>query len=86
MPGLSHADELGTCVGHGRTRGPVAGGIGPERSVLSDSVAVLPVREDGSLGEATDVKKTTGGLRFTGRYTVVGNPSCIVFLDLAAAG
>ena len=25
----------------------------------------------------------TGGLAFTGHYTPVGNPSCIVFLDLA---
>jgi 6-phosphogluconolactonase (cycloisomerase 2 family) len=28
------------------------------------------------------VERKTGGLRFTGRYTPVGNPSCIVFLDL----
>ena len=28
----------------------------------------------------------TGGLTFTGQYTPVGNPSCIVFLDLAKAG
>ena len=28
----------------------------------------------------------TGKLEFTGRYTPVGNPSCIVFLDLARAG
>lgn len=26
--------------------------------------------------------RKTGGLRFTGEYTPVGNPSCIVFLDL----
>ncbi len=31
------------------------------------------------------VNRETGGLRFTGHYTPVGNPSCIVFLDLAKA-
>ncbi len=30
------------------------------------------------------VDKKTGGLKFTGHYTPVGNPSIIVFLDLAA--
>jgi 6-phosphogluconolactonase (cycloisomerase 2 family) len=29
------------------------------------------------------VDRQTGGLTFTGHYTPVGNPSCIVFLDLA---
>jgi 6-phosphogluconolactonase (cycloisomerase 2 family) len=29
------------------------------------------------------VDRKTGGLRFTGHYAPVGNPSCIVFLDLA---
>ena len=29
------------------------------------------------------VNRKTGGLDFTGHYTPVGNPSCIVFLDLA---
>ena len=29
------------------------------------------------------VNQKTGGLGFTGHYTPVGNPSCIVFLDLA---
>ena len=29
------------------------------------------------------VDRKTGGLTFTGHYTPVGNPSCIVFLDLA---
>ena len=29
------------------------------------------------------VNKTTGGLTFTGHYTPVGNPSSIIFLDLA---
>ncbi|HVW01521.1 MAG TPA: lactonase family protein [Planctomycetaceae bacterium] len=29
------------------------------------------------------VDRETGHLRFTGQYTPVGNPSCIVFLDLA---
>jgi 6-phosphogluconolactonase len=29
------------------------------------------------------VDRKTGGLNFTGRYTAVGNPSCIVFVDLA---
>lgn len=28
-----------------------------------------------------EVNRETGGLRFTGQYTPVGNPSCIVFLD-----
>jgi 6-phosphogluconolactonase (cycloisomerase 2 family) len=28
------------------------------------------------------VERRTGGLTFTGHYTPVGNPSCIVFLDL----
>ncbi|HET6574919.1 MAG TPA: lactonase family protein [Fimbriiglobus sp.] len=28
----------------------------------------------------------TGGLAFTGRYTPVGNPSCVVFLDLKKPG
>src|SRR5262245_39288116 len=28
----------------------------------------------------------TGGLAFTGHYTPVGNPSCVVFLDLAKKG
>lgn len=32
-----------------------------------------------------EVDRKTGGLKFTGQYTPVGNPSCIVFLDLAAA-
>jgi 6-phosphogluconolactonase len=32
------------------------------------------------------VNRKTGGLNFTGRYTPVGNPSIIVFLDLAKAG
>jgi 6-phosphogluconolactonase (cycloisomerase 2 family) len=31
------------------------------------------------------VNRQTGGLDFTGHYTPVGNPSCIVFLDLAKA-
>jgi 6-phosphogluconolactonase len=32
------------------------------------------------------VDRKTGGLNFTGYYTAVGNPSIIVFLDLAKAG
>lgn len=32
------------------------------------------------------VDRKTGGLRFTGQYTPVGNPSIIVFLDLAKPG
>jgi 6-phosphogluconolactonase (cycloisomerase 2 family) len=28
------------------------------------------------------VDRQAGGLRFTGQYTAVGNPSCVVFLDL----
>ena len=32
------------------------------------------------------VDRKTGGLKFTGHYTPVGNPSSIVFLDLAKAG
>lgn len=32
------------------------------------------------------VDKQTGGLKFTGHYSAVGNPSIIVFLDLAKAG
>ena len=32
------------------------------------------------------VDKQTGGLRFTGHYAPVGNPSIIVFLDLAKGG
>lgn len=32
-----------------------------------------------------DVDSRTGGLSFTGQYVPVGNPSCIVFLDLAPA-
>src|SRR5438094_6772193 len=32
------------------------------------------------------VDRKTGGLSFTGHYTPVGNPSIIVFLDLATAG
>ena len=31
------------------------------------------------------VDRKTGGLKFTGHYIPVGNPSCIVFLDLAKA-
>jgi 6-phosphogluconolactonase (cycloisomerase 2 family) len=31
------------------------------------------------------VDSRTGGLSFTGQYTPVGNPSCVVFLDLAKA-
>jgi len=31
------------------------------------------------------VNRKTGKLKFTGHYTPVGNPSCIVFLDLAEA-
>ncbi len=32
------------------------------------------------------VDKTTGSLKFTGQYTPVGNPSIIIFLDLAKSG
>jgi 6-phosphogluconolactonase (cycloisomerase 2 family) len=32
------------------------------------------------------VDRKAGGLEFTGHYTPVGNPSCIVFLDLTGAG
>jgi 6-phosphogluconolactonase len=32
------------------------------------------------------VNRKTGGLKFTGHYTPVGNPSIIVFLDLAKVG
>ena len=32
------------------------------------------------------VDAKTGGLAFTGHYTPVGNPSSIVFVDLAKAG
>jgi 6-phosphogluconolactonase len=32
------------------------------------------------------VDRKTGGLRFTGHYVPVGNPSCIVFVDLAKTG
>ena len=32
------------------------------------------------------VNRRTGGLEFTGHYAAVGNPSCIVFLDLAKSG
>ena len=32
------------------------------------------------------VDKSKGSLKFTGHYTPVGNPSIIVFLDLAKAG
>jgi 6-phosphogluconolactonase (cycloisomerase 2 family) len=32
------------------------------------------------------VDQKTGGLQFTGQYAPVGNPSCIVFVDLARAG
>ena len=35
---------------------------------------------------AFQVDRKTGGLRFTGRYTPVGNPSCIAFLDLKRMG
>lgn len=35
---------------------------------------------------AFQVDRKTGGLNFTGHYTPVGNPSCIVFLDLGKAG
>jgi 6-phosphogluconolactonase len=31
------------------------------------------------------VDRKTGALSFTGHYTPVGNPSCVVFLDLKAA-
>ncbi|HTN76691.1 MAG TPA: lactonase family protein, partial [Pirellulaceae bacterium] len=34
---------------------------------------------------AFHVNRQTGDLKFTGHYTPVGNPSCIVFLDLAKA-
>jgi 6-phosphogluconolactonase (cycloisomerase 2 family) len=32
------------------------------------------------------VDRRTGGLRFTGHHAPVGNPSCIIFLDLGLAG
>ncbi len=32
------------------------------------------------------VDRKTGGLAFTGQYTPVGNPSCVVFLDLKDGG
>ena len=32
------------------------------------------------------VDRKSGGLRFTGHYAAVGNPSSIVFLDLANKG
>lgn len=31
------------------------------------------------------MNRKTGGLAFTGHFTPVGNPSMIVFLDLASA-
>jgi 6-phosphogluconolactonase (cycloisomerase 2 family) len=30
--------------------------------------------------------RKTGGLAFTGQYVPVGNPSCVVFLDLSKPG
>ena len=33
-----------------------------------------------------EVQRDSGGLEFTGHYAPVGNPSCIVFLDLAKLG
>jgi hypothetical protein len=41
------------------------------RNVAFDNIAVLRVN------------RKTGGLTFAGHYTPVGNPSIIVFLDLA---
>lgn len=32
------------------------------------------------------INSSTGGLTFTGQYVPVGNPSCVVFLDLARGG
>ena len=32
------------------------------------------------------VDRTTGGLTFTGQYVPIGNPSCVVFLDLKRPG
>ena len=34
---------------------------------------------------SSQVNRQTGGLKFTGHYAAVGNPSSIVFLDLAKA-
>ena len=47
---------------------------GPPITIRGDNITVFRV----------DHK--TGGLNFTGHYTPVGNPSIIVFLDLAKAG
>ena len=38
-----------------------------------------------AIAYASTLRNWTGGLAFTGRYTPVGNPSCIVFLDLGRA-
>ena len=70
-----------TCIGEEWTRGnyPRSFNLDPTGRFLyccnqrGDNVAVFRV------------DRKTGGIAFTGHYTPVGNPSMIVFLDLAAA-
>ena len=78
---MSPRGEL-TYLGEEWTRGdyPRSFGFDPSGRFLSccnqrsDHVAVFAV------------DRKTGGLKFTGHYAAVGNPSCIVFLDLAKVG
>jgi 6-phosphogluconolactonase (cycloisomerase 2 family) len=73
------SDGTLTMVGNEWTRGnyPRSFAFDPTGAFLfccnqrADNVTVFEVDRDG------------GGLTFTGHYTPVGNPSCVVFLDLA---
>jgi len=56
----------------------------PLRDVLPTQVDLPPGNGRGI--HLYQVDRNTGRLNFTGHYTPVGNPSTIVFLDLAKAG
>ena len=58
-------------------KGILRGGRGFEHSTLQKLLTKIA---------AFLVDHKAGGLKFTGHYTPVGNPSIIVFLDLANGG
>jgi len=51
-----------------------------------DSQCRLGPDDDNDNVAVSRVDRRTGGLGFTGHDTAVGNPSCIVFLDLGRVG
>jgi 6-phosphogluconolactonase (cycloisomerase 2 family) len=75
------AGEL-TCVGEEWTRGSY-----PRSFALDPSGALLYCcNQRGDNVTAFRVDRKAGGLSFTGHYAPVGNPSCVVFLELKKQG